>query len=130
MNINIKILGLCIAIAIVGLSIENALTGHGIKGNMDLNPEVLAAGSNSGSGSGSGPGSGSGTDSRTDLYKKIWDIGESKVGEWYFPDYANNPKKMCKDKVTVSKLSCDPGGTQSCKPATVTEINTTCIEYD
>ena len=39
--------------AIVGLSLGDALTGHGIKGNQNLNPLILGNGSGSG-GDGSG----------------------------------------------------------------------------
>jgi len=39
---NLKILGLVMVLAIICLSIGNAVTGHGIKGNNNLNVVVLA----------------------------------------------------------------------------------------
>ena len=39
-----KLLGVVIVMAIVGLSLGDALTGHGIKGNKNLNPIVAGSG--------------------------------------------------------------------------------------
>jgi hypothetical protein len=40
MNIN-KLVGVAVGLAIVGLSLGDALTGHGIKGNKNLNPLIV-----------------------------------------------------------------------------------------
>ena len=48
-----KLAGILIAAAIVGMSVGDALTGYGIKGNLNLNPLVVGDGSGS-DGSGSG----------------------------------------------------------------------------
>jgi hypothetical protein len=57
-----KFLGVLVAVAVLGLSVGDALTGHGIKGNKNLNPMVVGDGSSGSSGSGSGS-SGSGSSS-------------------------------------------------------------------
>jgi len=49
---NSKLFGLLVALAVVGLSLGDALTGHGIKGNRNLNP--LVAGTRSGTTTGTG----------------------------------------------------------------------------
>jgi len=50
-----------VALAVVGLSLSDALTGHGIKGNKNLNPIVMGDDSGTGTGTGNGSsGSGSG----------------------------------------------------------------------
>ena len=54
-----KLIGVLVAMAVLGLSLGDALTAHGIKGNKNLNPIVVGDGSGSGSGTGSGTGSGS-----------------------------------------------------------------------
>jgi hypothetical protein len=51
-----KFLGVLVAMAVLGLSVGDALTGHGIKGNKNLNPMVVGDGS---SGSGNPGNSGS-----------------------------------------------------------------------
>ncbi|MDR1153519.1 MAG: hypothetical protein LBL04_02315 [Bacteroidales bacterium] len=40
MNVN-KLLGIAVRPAIVGLSLGDALTGHGVKGNKNLNPLIV-----------------------------------------------------------------------------------------
>ena len=49
-----KLIGVLVAMAVLGLSLGDALTGHGIKGNKNLNPIVVGDGSGSGNGSGNG----------------------------------------------------------------------------
>jgi len=48
-----KYLGILVAAAVVGLSFGDALTGHGIKGNKNLNPLIVGDGSSGGSSSSS-----------------------------------------------------------------------------
>jgi hypothetical protein len=135
MTKSIKILGLCIAIAITGLSLGNALTGHGIKGNKNLNPVVLADGtSGSGSGTDSATGSGTGEDTGTgsgsgiDTKKVIFGITITTKGDWYFPDPVHHPTKKCKDTVKVTPVTCENDGSVTCTPSTITETTQLCIE--
>jgi len=53
-----RYLGILVAAAIVGLSLGDALTGHGIKGNKNLNPLVVGNDSSGGSSSSSSSSSG------------------------------------------------------------------------
>jgi hypothetical protein len=118
-------------IAITGLSLENALTGHGIKGNLNLNPEVLATGSNSNSNSNSNSatGTGTGTDEGEKIFTERFEMGEPTTGEWYNPDEENHPEKRCKITTTITELFCDEGGTEKCKPATISDEKKLCIEF-
>jgi hypothetical protein len=116
MNINIKILGLCIAIAIVGLSLENALTGHGIKGNKDLNPEVLATGSNSGSGSGSGNNS---------LIGPKYEITKKTLSEVTTTYTEGN--QTCTKTVGVYAILCKTNAWDDCTPGTVNATLIVCF---
>ena len=68
MKNNKKITGLLMGLAIIALSIGNAATSYGIKGNTNLSLVVLADGTGS---SGSGSGSGSGSDSSEKIYKYV-----------------------------------------------------------
>ncbi|MDR2040314.1 MAG: hypothetical protein LBQ60_20550 [Bacteroidales bacterium] len=58
-----KFVGVLVALAIVGLSLGDALTGHGIKVNKNLNPIVVGDGSSSSGGSSSSSSSSSSDDS-------------------------------------------------------------------
>ena len=57
-NRKAKIFGAVVALAVLGLSLGDALTGHGVKGNDNLNPIVAGTGSSSSSGGSSSSGSG------------------------------------------------------------------------
>jgi hypothetical protein len=131
MKNNIKIFGIFIVITIVGLSIANALNGHGIKGNPDLNPMILGSGTGTGSGSGTGSGTGTGTGPTgpvTAKYTPVWKHEKPVAGELYYPDSTNN-KKVCWDTFETSTLDCEPGGSQPCEPMRYTATSQRCIEY-
>jgi hypothetical protein len=120
MNKNIKISGLCIAIAIVGLSLGNALTGHGIKGNKNLNPAVFADGS---SGSGSGTGEGTGTDEGTGTkYTRDLKVESSDTGTPY-----TDGDQTCYTFHVVTKVTCTPGGSVDCIPGTIVSDGVNCF---
>lgn len=130
-----KILGVLLALAITGLSVENALTGHGIKGNKNLNPEILASGSSGGSGSSSGSGSGSvsctsswpgdciGT-ANDKYYRKI------VITDPVFDAPVQKGKEICQKYKITSKQSCDPGGTDDCTPGTWVNTGENCFTPD
>jgi hypothetical protein len=133
MNKRVKIFGMCLAIAIIGLSLGNALTGHGIKGNRNLNPEVLATGSNSNSGTGTSlwPGegitgtTGTGTDSEEVKYKITIPLVSRVSGDCY-----QNGAYTCYDTTEIRRVECTEGGDSSCIPGTLTEVSTVCYKPD
>jgi hypothetical protein len=122
-------IGFLIAIAITGLSIENALTGHGIKGNMSLNPAVLATGSNSGSSTSSWPGEGitgtTGTEEMEYLYEIKVIPGEEDEGDSFMED-----GKLCIITTSTAKVECPDGGDDECIPGTLTQEVKCCFTPD
>lgn len=111
MTKNIKILGICIVVAITGLSIENALTGHGIKGNKNLNPSVLATGSNSGSGSCTSSWPGDCIATGNHIYQILLEL---------IKEYRKNISRVgnlwCYDYVQECRIDCKIGGSTTCTP--------------
>jgi hypothetical protein len=133
MTKSIKILGLCIAIAITGLSLGNALTGHGIKGNKNLNPVVLAdgtsgSGSGTDSGSGSGSGTGEGTGEGTNKKEIILGDATETESDWYYPDPINHPQKKRQTTSVSRSVTCGNNGNDQCTPGTATTTTTFCFE--
>jgi hypothetical protein len=122
MTKNIKILGLCIVIAITGLSLENALTGHGIKGNLNLNPEVLATGSNSNSGTNNDTGSGS--ESET--------VDKYKIETIPFPSTVDNYKSgdsTCTKTTQRVETNCPKISNESCTEGYFDSTTTICVKF-
>jgi len=101
-----KIVGLIIGLAILCLSIGNAVTGHGIKGNENLNVEVLANETESGSGTGG-----------------IWDIPmwmeQIYVQTWYgdWEDAGPPEGRICRLRFDAYEIYCLIGGNKVCYPA-------------
>ena len=114
MDKKIKITGLCIALAITALTFGNAMTGHGIKGNKNLNSEVLA--------------SGSGSDTEgTSRKNKVVVISDFEIK--YSKEYKKNGK-TCKTFESSYRVDCDNNGYEICNPGNVTSNGEQCIEYD
>jgi len=67
---------------VLGLSLGDALSGHGVKGNTNLNPLIVGSGS-SGSGSGSGSGSESGSGSGSGSSSSSGGGGGSGDSDWF-----------------------------------------------
>jgi hypothetical protein len=114
MTKNIKFMALSIVIAITGLSLENALTGHGIKGNKNLNPDVLATGSNSGS-----------NDEGTNLGTTVWWI--NPVPYHMVTTTKKEGNKTCTTTITTSTRYCILGGPSECEPGTIETTHTECF---
>ena len=111
-----KIFGLIVVVAVICLSIGNAVTGHGIKGNVNLNMAVLADGS-----SGSGSGSGSGDDKYDEKMKHFKEKTEKYV---YYP----SPRERCEVNINYYEVTCEPSGNIDCEPGTeqITKKNIVC----
>jgi hypothetical protein len=120
------IFGCCLAFVVVGLSLANALTGHGVRGNSDLNIVVLATGSSDGSGSdGSGSGSGStGTGTTADSYTPDEIQIPVHYGEWM--NHPGPPPKRCRSFFMGYITYCIPGGKQFCIPEITTFTGEEC----
>ena len=87
-----KLFGALVAVAVLGLSIGDALTGHGVKGNISLNQIVVGNGSSSSSSSSSTNNPG---------------IGGGKCGTEYETAY-QTPQVWCVD------LNCGKGIVTTC----------------
>lgn len=105
MNQNMKIVGILTMLLIIGLPIVNALTGYGIKGNKNLNPDVLADGSSSGSFSGS-------SSSEGNRIYRVTLIGISVTVE--SEEYTKD--QHCATYRAVSEMKCNSDGTEDCSP--------------
>ena len=114
-----KIVFLVIVLTICCLTLNNALTGHGIIGNKNLNSEVLASGSGSnGSGSNSS-GTGDGYTAETKL------ISSTYTGEYTKGD------EICEKITRKYDLKCIKGGPlTTCTPGTITENIEHCFKAD
>ena len=99
-----KIFGLIVVVAVICLSIGNAVTGHGIKGNVNLNMAVLADGS-----SGSGSGSGSGDEKNKEDKEHLKDQDESY-------EYINSLGEKCTETIKYYIVTCEPSGNIDCEP--------------
>jgi len=94
-----KIAGAFIGLAFLGLSIGDALNGHGILGNKNLNPIVVGDGSSSSSGSSNSSGSGGG------LLDKIC-TSESSISNLVYKTCTLT--KICGyDSTCISSSVCD-----------------------
>ena len=110
-----KFFGVMVVLAVICLSIGNAVTGHGIKGNENLNVAVLADES-------------SGTESDTGWIPvtyswPIWTkhIGLDRLvyeGPWY--DAGPPAGKVCRKFTYEKDVTCELGGSTSCMPGTLT----------
>ena len=116
MDNKLKITGLSIVLIITALTFGNALTGHGIKGNKNLNSEVFANGSNSNSSSGTDGNKG------TKFFRDMKDL--NTVTE---PPYKKGTKICYKYTVTYT-LKCLPEGFDDCIPGKVTNKGENCVE--
>ena len=99
---NKKFFGLLVALTIVCLSIVNAVTGHGIKGNTNLNIAVLAKESGSGS---------FGTWDDEYWYQEKFKEGFYE-GNWY--DCSPPAGRECRQTDYWFDLSCGLGGSENC----------------
>ena len=99
-------------LAIICLSIGNAVTGHGIKGNLNLNMAVLA--------------------NATNNAYLIYTVTSQLLSETTSYVYNNPPPpgKKCQDTEKVFKITCPVGGYTNCTPGTRTETTTTCFVPD
>lgn len=121
MSNKLKIFGLFIAVAIMGLSLENALTGHGIKGNKNLNPEVLA----NSTGTGTGTGKGTGTGTAGSKYNVITDTPEVKMNNYY-----KEGDETCCNYTIFFNVDCAPNGSSNCFPGRAAVEGVSCFEIE
>ena len=100
-----KIAGILIAAIALTLNVHNATTGHGIKGNKNLNPEILADGS-------------SGSAEETfETYipganKYTW-VKEITSGPTQSEPFINNGKICRYTYLDFKIVACDLGGTET-----------------
>jgi len=114
----LKITGLLIAALALGLNVQNAMTGYGIKGNENLNPDVLADGS---SGSGTETGSGTGGNKYTPKMTTL----KTEIS----PQYVVGDS-LCYDYTINWRQDCIQGGNLDCISGTGTTKGITCIKPD
>jgi hypothetical protein len=111
--------GIAIFAVALGLSLQNAFDGYGVKSG-SMHPEVLAQ-TNTGGGTGTGSGSGSGSGSGGDTTHE--DIGSGKNRYSFSSGTPCEYKKMNDNTVyTGVWYGCEPGK-HSCTTACVGEAN-------
>ena len=121
---NNKITGLLMGLAIIALSIANAVTDYGIKDSQNLNLVVLAAGSSGSSGSSSNSSSSSDDDDDDNYIREEKTTGP--IGQWY---NASPPAgKMCRSVDTKTVVKCKPNGEEECTAGTWTFKGIQCYE--
>jgi len=107
-----KYLGILVAAAIVGLSFGDALTGHGIKGNKNLNPLIVGDGSSSSSSSTSTTGNNGGDDpnKKYETYKVLPEmVCTTPMPDPIDPDkivFVNGKVFMCRDGKDLCYAGC------------------------
>ena len=117
-----KILAMFLVTAIICLSIVNAVTGHGIKGNSNLNVVVLAK--ETGTGTGTGTGDEGGTANKKKRSEVI-DPPELDFSEYY--DWFH---LKCFDVYKKYEVWCGPGGNVECEVGYEwPKISQHCIKY-
>jgi len=98
-----KILAMFLVTAILCLTIGNAVTGHGIKGNSNLNVTVLA----------NETGTGTGTEGGTANKKKeLKDVVPIEIS--YSDEYTSG-SFICFDTLVKCEVWCGPGGSEECE---------------
>ena len=96
-----KVASVLCAVAVVGLSLGDALTGHGIKYNKNLKPVVMGTGGGETCGTGS-----TGTGNQTQVYRIKC---EEYVETGYF--CINNKFGLC----DVTRITCEGKGPVECE---------------
>jgi len=85
-----KLIGILVVVAVIGLSLGDALNGHGIKGNKNLNPIVLGDGSSSSTG----------TTTTGSNYWYCYDMTEYLKDGW---EWVCKDDEKCKDTEDLTK---------------------------
>jgi hypothetical protein len=115
MNRKLTICGVVVLAAIVGLSLGEALTGYGIKGNKNLNVAVLGDGTTGTTGGSGGTGGGE--------KKKSVITTTREVIETYT---RHSDGARCEKFRKIIKGRCEVGGTSICNEYTTTEEGISC----
>ena len=109
---NTKYFGLILVLAVVSLTIGNAVTGHGIKGNKNINTAVLASESGTGTGTGTGP------IEDLPIWNRIKSNEKTTYGEW---EYAGPPAtKECRWVKSFYTIDCSLYAKETCSPGDYT----------